>query len=231
MNECLDLIKEDLKLLPKRLEGDDKLITSQKCKRLIEELEVQALAYEADHNNYVYELPAPEKRRDCVTLLKWQNEPERGAYASHYPVESIAAMAGLYNELNLFVKALPKNEPDAKNKPPANAAQDEPKIPDYVALDLSKRTVTIGADSHIVTSEKVWDFLKDLCSARRDDRLVSRNDGVTNNKNNVDQLRKQIRKSALHKVILFMDGGYKLNPEVKILEGGQVGIRKTHLSR
>ena len=33
--------------------------------------------------------------------------------------------------------------------------QGETDIPDYVALDLSKRTVTIGAKSHVITSEKV----------------------------------------------------------------------------
>ena len=89
----------------------------------------------------------------------------------------------------------------------------------------------IGTETYHITSEKVWDFLKDLCSAHRDDRLVPMLEGATNNKNNVDRLRKKIGNENLHKLIIFVNGGYKLNPEVKILDGGQIGIRGTHLSR
>lgn len=103
-------------------------------------------------------------------------------------------------------------------------------IPDYIALDLAKRTVTMGTKIHPITSEKVWDFLKNLCSAFKDDRLVPRYDGATNNKNNVDQFRRLIGKEALHEFIVFLNHGYKLNPEVEIIGGGQISIRKTHLS-
>jgi hypothetical protein len=111
--------------------------------------------------------------------------------------------------------------------------RDKTDIPVYRALDLAKRTVTIGVKTHVITSKNIWDFLKDLCSAFRDDRLVPRLEGAPDNKNNVDQLRKQVGgKDNLHKLILFVrGGGYKLNPDVRILGGGQIGIRKTHLSR
>jgi len=108
--------------------------------------------------------------------------------------------------------------------------QDETTIPDYRALDLAKRTVTIGTKTHSIISERVWDFLKDLHSALRDDRLVPMLEGAANNKNNVDQLRKQIGRDALHGLVISVRGGYKLNPEVKILQSAQFGMRKTRLS-
>jgi hypothetical protein len=116
LKECLDLLKEDLELLPTRLEASH-LRTSVKCERLIKELELQASAYEADHNHYVYELPPPEAQKNFITLLKWQNEPGRGALACHYPAAAIAVMARFYHELDLFVKALPKTEVMANEQP------------------------------------------------------------------------------------------------------------------
>ncbi|MHC4397236.1 MAG: hypothetical protein ACYS1A_16485 [Planctomycetota bacterium] len=109
--------------------------------------------------------------------------------------------------------------------------QSKTDITDYKALNLANRTILFGTEIYNITSEKVWDFLKDLYSALRDDRLVPMLEGATNNKNSVDQLRKQISNVNLHKLIIFVNGGYKLNTEVKILGGGQIGIRKTHLSR
>ena len=114
---------------------------------------------------------------------------------------------------------------------PGKAGQGDRALPDYRALDLAKRAVTIGSNTSAITSDRVWDFLRDLCSARRDDRLVPSIERATNNKNNVDQLRRQIGNAALHKLILFVDGGYKLNPDVKILSGAQIGIRRTKTGR
>ncbi len=117
LKECLDLIKEDLELLPKRLEVQGNLITSQACKKLIAVLEVQACAYEWDHNHYVYELPRPEAQENFITLLKWQNEPGRGALACHFPAAAIAVMANLHAELGRFVRALPKTQATANDQP------------------------------------------------------------------------------------------------------------------
>ncbi len=113
----------------------------------------------------------------------------------------------------------------------AKDGQDQTGIPVYRALDLAKRTVTIGITTYPITSEKVWNFSKDLCSALKNDRLISRFEGAQDNKNNVDQLRRQIGRDNLHKLIILGNGVYKLNPETKILNSGQVGIRKTKLER
>jgi hypothetical protein len=104
-------------------------------------------------------------------------------------------------------------------------------LPDYRALNLAKRTLTIGGRTYPITSEKVWDFIKDLCSLLKSDRIVAYMEGAVNNKNAVDQLRKLIGKENLHNFLVFVSGGYKLNPEVKILDSGQIGIRKTRLKR
>jgi len=115
---------------------------------------------------------------------------------------------------------------------PTAARGEETNLPDYRAVNLAKRIVTIGAKPYAITSEKVWDFLKDLWSASKDDRIVPMLEGSTNNKNAVDQLRNQMGKNNLRKLIIFIKkGGYKLNPEVKISGGGQIGIRKTHLKK
>ena len=118
-----------------------------------------------------------------------------------------------------------------KSQPPEKAGQGETDIPDYRVLDLAKRTVAIGTTTYPITREKDWDFLKDLCTAFRDDRIVPMLEGATNNKNAVDHLRRLIGNGNLHKLIIFVKGGYKLNPEIKILNRGQIGIRKTRLSR
>ena len=42
----------------------------------------------------------------------------------------------------------------------------------------------------------------------------------------------EISKDELRKLIIFVKGsGYKLNPKIKILGGGQKGIRKTEYGR
>lgn len=97
----------------------------------------------------------------------------------------------------------------------------------YRAVNLAKRTITIGENTHSITSEKVWDFIKDLWSASKIDRVVPSLEGVANNKNAYDSLRRSIGKENLHKFVISVSGGYKLHHEVKILLGGQMGIRKT----
>ena len=136
-------------------------------------------------------------------------------------------------KIDLYVDSLLCRQADTTHKIELleKGGQGKTNIPDYKALNLSNRTIMIGTETYHITSEKVWDFIKDLHSAFRDDRLVPMFDGATNNKHNVDRLRKLLSNENLHKLIIFVNGGYKLNPEVKILESGQIGIRKTHLSR
>ena len=137
-------------------------------------------------------------------------------------------------KVDVYVASLKRGEPAEKQnsvKPQEEGGRGGTDIPEYRAIDLAKRTLTIGTKTWTITSEKVWDFLKDLCSALRDDRLVSRYEGANDNKNNVDQLRRQIDKDNIHKLIILGNRFYKLNSEVKILNSGQIGIRKTHLSR
>jgi len=104
---------------------------------------------------------------------------------------------------------------------------EEINLPVYIAMDIANRTVTVGSKTTNITSEKVWDFLKDLRSAKRDDRIVPHLDGAVDNKNNVDQLRRKIGKDELHKLVIFANDGYKLNPATKIINDAQIGIRKT----
>ena len=113
---------------------------------------------------------------------------------------------------------------------PLSGGNADANLPDYRAFNLAQRTITIGAKTYPITSEKVWDFLKDLCSNLRYDRITAYVEGERDNKNAVDQLRKQIGNDNLHKLVIPVKGsGYKLNTEVKILYSGQKGIRKTRL--
>lgn len=152
----------------------------------------------------------------------------------HGKIESMARRLDEWNRrLVLLTKPTAARDGDEAGdmkKQQEEDGQHKTDVPDYRALNLAERTVTIGARTYNIISENVWNFLKDLCSALRDDRLVPRFDGARDNKNNVDQLRRQIGKDDLHKLIKFVNGGYKLDPDVKILWGGQIDIRKTHLS-
>jgi hypothetical protein len=112
-------------------------------------------------------------------------------------------------------------------------AEDEQKVAgiEYIALDVATRTITIGTKPTPITSERVWNFIKDLVSAAKDDRLVPMLDGGQNNKNNIDQLRRKVGKDNLKKLVILTGDGYKLSPDVKVLNSGQVGIRKTKVKR
>jgi len=98
---------------------------------------------------------------------------------------------------------------------------EEPSI--YIELDLAERKLIIGADQYMISSEKVWDFLKELATKKKSGRLTSRLEW----KNQVDMLRRQIKKDNLRKVIKFTNGGYLLQPYVEVKYGSQIGIRRT----
>lgn len=136
---------------------------------------------------------------------------------------------------NTIQSALDHVKADLTEKAAKNGGQasdGEPNLPDYRALNLAERTITIGIKPYFITSERVWDFLKDLCTAFKEDRIVPMYEGAIKNKNAVDQLRRKVGgKDNLRKLIIFIKGGYKIKSEVKILYSGQKGIRKTHLKK
>jgi hypothetical protein len=110
----------------------------------------------------------------------------------------------------------------------ANLANEQ----DYITLNVTNRTITIGTQPITITSERVWDFIKDLVSAAKSDRLVPVLDGAQNNKNNFDQLRRKVGGTDnLKKLVISTRDGYKLSPAVKVLNSGQVSIRKTYQKR
>jgi hypothetical protein len=110
----------------------------------------------------------------------------------------------------------------------ANLASEQ----DYITLNVTTRTIKIGTEPITITSERVWNFIKDLVSAAKTDLIVPKFDGAQDNKNNFDQLRRIVGgKDNLKKLIIPMRGGYKLFPAIKVLNSGQVGIRKTKLKR
>jgi len=142
---------------------------------------------------------------------------------------------GLSMHAGNLIKALEAAKPylgqQTEQKPAKASGEVDTNLPDYRALNLANRTIEITGTKYSITSEKVWNFIKDLCSFSKDDRIVSGYDGSANNKNAVDQLRKKVGKDNLHKLIIFVKAGYKLNPKVKILYSAQKGIRKTHLKK
>jgi hypothetical protein len=100
---------------------------------------------------------------------------------------------------------------------------------EYTTINVANRTIIIGVDSFTITSERVWDFIKDLIFAAKSDDLVPIFEGPKNNKNNIDQLRRIVGgPDNLKKLVTSMGDGYKLSPTAKVLNSGQVGIKKTY---
>jgi hypothetical protein len=102
---------------------------------------------------------------------------------------------------------------------------------EYIAINIATRTITFGAKPIVITSERIWNFIKDVVSAAKYDRFVPLIEGAQKNKNNIDQLRRKVGKDNLKKLVISAGDGYKLSPNVKVLNSGQVGIRKTKLKR
>jgi hypothetical protein len=99
--------------------------------------------------------------------------------------------------------------------------------PPYVEIDLAARTLTIGVDT-ITPSDKVWEFLKGLADAKQH-YLPDLKPAAW--KTAVDMLRKKISKENLQFVVEFSAHAYKLARNVRLKNGGQMGIHKTKQRR
>ena len=108
---------------------------------------------------------------------------------------------------------------------------DKPQItelPIFKTIDVASRTITIGTKSIVIMNETVWEFIRELIANYRYDRIVPRWEGNNDNKSSNDTLRRYLGGGkVIREVIIYPKGGYKLNPTIKILNGGQIGIRKT----
>jgi len=125
-----------------------------------------------------------------------------------------------------FLNTLPDNE--QQNETP----QLDTGLPIYRSIDLANRTIIIGNTTYFIKGDDLWEYLKELCSTAKQGTFVPYLEGAKIYKNQNDQLRKLIKKDNHRKFIFSVKGyGFKLNPDVKILESSQVGIRKTRASR
>ena len=97
----------------------------------------------------------------------------------------------------------------------------------YVEIDLSERRLTLG-DNSSTPSDKVWDFLKELCHRKKTGEIAPANEF----KNAVDTLRRKVGVDALKLIIEIQpQGGYKLHTQVSVKGRGQVGLKKTRQNR
>ena len=103
------------------------------------------------------------------------------------------------------------------------------KEPLYCAIDCARRSVAIGAETFVITSETQWDFIRLLISNTKFDKLTPRFEGTKDNKNTVDALRRNLSSKNLKKILTSDRDGYRLHPNVKVLNDGQIGIRKTKI--
>ncbi|NQT03268.1 MAG: hypothetical protein HQ580_14670 [Planctomycetes bacterium] len=101
----------------------------------------------------------------------------------------------------------------------------------YTEIDLAERTLIIGEDKHLITSEPAWGFLKTLVDNKRQNKVTPQKDGLVNWKSAIDMLRRQIGKEAYHQIVKASKGLYWLEPSVKISGGSQVGIKLTKLAK
>jgi hypothetical protein len=171
-----------------------------------------------------------DEAKMCVTLSVKENELDLLEAMSSI----IATVESIYHQIIAFMQELPTaKEAAQKNDSKQNSggeAEDAGNIPPYLAIDLSQRLITVGVTNIRITSEKVWDFVKALCSNARQ--------GITlwnapNWKNAIDVFRSELKedrcdyKQFVERTKSGRQVGYTLNPNVKILRGSQVAIRRT----
>ena len=110
--EWLDLIKEDLELLPERLEKDypEK---AKVCRKLITDLKIAEERYAMEHRQEVYLLPPEIEMNNWGSYLGWRDATEshityfHGKTAANemyratctYPAEAVGVMVRLFNKL------------------------------------------------------------------------------------------------------------------------------------
>jgi len=117
LQDCMNLIEKDLKLLPKQYEKDYPQ-TSQKLEKLIKRLYAEMTMYHSAHNLPAFMLPPipDELLKDYQNVLAWQREKENpdeslltfmscgdvskmASLICHYPAVAIEKMNCISNEL------------------------------------------------------------------------------------------------------------------------------------
>lgn len=117
LQDCMNLIEKDLKLLPKWCERDYQQ-TSQKLEKLIKRLHANVSMYHSAHFRCVFMLPPipDELLKDYRNVLAWQEEKENpdeslciflttgeisgmASLICHYPAAAIQTMNRISNEL------------------------------------------------------------------------------------------------------------------------------------
>lgn len=164
LQDCMNLIEKDLKLLPKRYEKDYP-ITSPNLEKLIKQFYAEMTMYRSAHNLPAFMLPPipDEFLKDYRDVLAWQEEkenPDESLYTflatgtisgmasliCHYPAVAIKTMNRIFNELFSLEKIeieKAKSEKPAKPEPQEKGGQPRPE-------PLSKN------------AQIVFDILKDL---------------------------------------------------------------------
>jgi len=102
--------------------------------------------------------------------------------------------------------------------------------PVYIEIDLATHIVTVGTKSHLITSDKVWMFIKTLVDDKKQYRATPIKDGEINWKNARDMLVKKIGKIPTGQMLLCAQGCYTLDPNVAIKGTGQIGLYRTKSS-
>lgn len=109
-------------------------------------------------------------------------------------------------------------------------------LPPHLAIDLTRRILTVGTTNIRIKSEKVWDFIKAICSNQRD-KIILWNNHPSQWKNAIDTFRRELKKhnctlkQFIESTKSGRQNGYTLNPNVIIQNGSQVGVRRTKQSK
>lgn len=99
--------------------------------------------------------------------------------------------------------------------------------PVYIEINLATHIVTVGTKLYLITSDKVWMFIRILVDDFRQHKATPRKDGLLDWKNARDMLRKKIGKIATAQMITCSKGCYTLDPGVVVKGSGQMGFRRT----
>lgn len=100
----------------------------------------------------------------------------------------------------------------------------------YTEIQCEKRTLIIGEKKVAVGSNKVWEFLKELCSSRQHNMVDPK---AKDWKNAYDQLRRIVKtaspgyyEKSWHSFVHSNRGGYQLGETVKITGAAQMRIKR-----
>ena len=131
-------------------------------------------------------------RADCVIV----NEIE-----SLHPLLEVAIddLEAIRDRVEVREKAALKEKPEEKGQKTSDMAggtDDEGKKEKPIILNLVDRTLTIGEQTKLITSESAWSFLKTLADNKRMGQLTPRKNETNDWKNACDTLRRFIEKGS-----------------------------------